>query len=333
MTETVSELDMTREQLARAEKALEAIRRDIFPINETRYRLMAEAYVGQIYTLRSQIDGYLGIEAGSAQQAELVISLEGKNVRLGETAVGVMTRTLDAFRRGLQSLVAYKSAISVKAAGRRPGWIEKLCDLPLIGVQPGSLQIILGEPENGDLFAEENRNLLRESLNLFFSGLRWAANDNSDCPSEFSSNPELWRLVLGMLRTLVPPRNGPIEMIGFRGMAFNDRQKLQLHASVRERITRAIAQPQETAEFKELKGTIREVDLDEKTFTLRERPDGLPDLGCEYDEASKASVIESLDEPVILTGVLRKSRKSLKETMEVETIELDLANESDIGDS
>jgi hypothetical protein len=72
-------------------------------------------------------------------------------------------------------------------------------------------------------------------------------------------------------------------------------------------------------------GVIREVDLDQRTFSLRDRRDGLPPLDCEYDDASMHLVKSLLDEPVVITGTVRSSRKTSKETMEVESIEADLS--------
>lgn len=68
MNDTQKELELTREQLARAERALEAIRRDVLPLSQPRYKLMAEGYVEQIQSLRAQIDAYLGIDAIEAGQ-------------------------------------------------------------------------------------------------------------------------------------------------------------------------------------------------------------------------------------------------------------------------
>lgn len=135
MSDFQKELELTREQLARAERALEAIRRDVLPLSEPRYKLMAEGYIEQIQSLRAQIDRYLGIES-------------------------------------------------------------------------------------------------------------------------------------------------PTEVCG----------------------------------------VIRELDLDKRTFSLRERPLELPDLDCEYDEANEGAVKTYLDEPVVITGILRTSRKTKRQTMEVESI-------------
>ena len=56
---------------------------------------------------------------------------------------------------------------------------------------------------------------------------------------------------------------------------------------------------------------IRELDLDKRTFSLRRAsPLELPDLDCEYDEANEGAVKTYLDDTVIITGILRTSRKT-----------------------
>lgn len=54
---------MVREQLASAEAALAAIRRDVLPQNPRNYAGMAESYIDVILSLRAEIDAYLGISA------------------------------------------------------------------------------------------------------------------------------------------------------------------------------------------------------------------------------------------------------------------------------
>jgi len=61
MISTPAELSLTHEQLGRIERALEAIRREVRPVNESLYRVMAEGYIDQIRELRAQIYAYLGL--------------------------------------------------------------------------------------------------------------------------------------------------------------------------------------------------------------------------------------------------------------------------------
>jgi DNA replicative helicase MCM subunit Mcm2 (Cdc46/Mcm family) len=71
----------------------------------------------------------------------------------------------------------------------------------------------------------------------------------------------------------------------------------------------------------EVEGVIRSIDLDAQTFVLRERPDNLPDLPCEYSTQIEEAVKELLGCRVSVAGTLDKSRMTHREMMEVETIE------------
>jgi len=62
MIKTDEELEIVRQQLARAESALGALRREVLPVSEERFLLMAEAYVEQILALRGEIDTFVGLD-------------------------------------------------------------------------------------------------------------------------------------------------------------------------------------------------------------------------------------------------------------------------------
>ena len=61
MIQNDTQLGIVREQLARAEAALESLRHEVQPKNEQMYRVMAESYVDTILSLRADVDAYLGI--------------------------------------------------------------------------------------------------------------------------------------------------------------------------------------------------------------------------------------------------------------------------------
>ncbi|MCY2978376.1 MAG: hypothetical protein NTU79_06890 [Planctomycetota bacterium] len=62
MIRTDEELKVVREQLSRAESALESLRRDVLPKNERMVRVMSESYVDTILELRGHVDTFLGIK-------------------------------------------------------------------------------------------------------------------------------------------------------------------------------------------------------------------------------------------------------------------------------
>jgi len=55
------ELAVVRAQRSRVESALDSLRRDIRPKNETMYQQMAEGYLEMLASLQSEIDSYIGI--------------------------------------------------------------------------------------------------------------------------------------------------------------------------------------------------------------------------------------------------------------------------------
>jgi len=62
MIKTDEDLEVVRQQLARVESALGALRREVLPVSEERFLLMAETYVEQLLALRAEIDEYLGLD-------------------------------------------------------------------------------------------------------------------------------------------------------------------------------------------------------------------------------------------------------------------------------
>lgn len=314
------ELELVREQLERVEAALYSIKRDVLPRSAPKFRLMAEGYFDQINELRRQIDDYLGVTALGEAQADLVIELSGVSVLLGEARVSLVTRTLDTFRRGLQELMVIEGGDTGTATGgRRKSWIEKLCDPPLIGVAPGSVRICLGEPRtDARLFNEDERQMYHTTLRRLVEGLAWASGLETDVPQY---NEKSWHAVLSVVRKLVPPRDGDVEQISFEGRVLGLGRRYGLTKATRQRVDTEIRRVTTTQEYNEVEGIIREVDLDKRIFILRERPDGRPELPCEYDELSEGDVKVNLDARVLVSGLLRTTGKAKRQVMDVENIE------------
>lgn len=176
---------------------------------------------------------------------------------------------------------------------------------------------MLGEPETGQLFAGEDEDTFLEGLKLLLDGLAWAGGDSTD----LVATPEARHAVLTAVRKLVPPRDGPVEALVFEGRAVGYERRLSLAKSARNRLDDELRRLSTAKEYTEVKGRVREIDLDENKFILRERPKGEADLACEYDERDESEIKVCLDQKVIVSGVLITSNKTKKQTMEVETIE------------
>ena len=294
------QLTVVREQMATAEAALDALRRELRPQNAEMYGVMAESYIDMILTLRAEIDAYLEI-AAIPETADLVISLKGRRVGLGQTSAGLVTRFIDTFRRGLQSAVEILESVNRKdTARRRERWIEKICDLPLVGVGPGSVKILLGEPESESLFTEDEKESLTNALDFIFMGLNWADTNNKISASEAFSqlSEETRQSLLALITRLLPPRSGRVESVEFQRRLPNVGRSRFITAVLteksRDRIRSEIARLASNTEFAELEGVIR-----------------------------------SVDSVVIVSGSVETSRKTQKSKMSADNIEFRGSDESD----
>jgi len=63
------ELSVVREQIARIESVLHGLNRDVRPLNESRFRLLAEPYEDQLADLRRQVDIYVSGAHGRGRTA------------------------------------------------------------------------------------------------------------------------------------------------------------------------------------------------------------------------------------------------------------------------
>ena len=323
------EYQVVREQLTRAETALESLRREVFPQNPRMYRMMSESYVDTILDLRGQVDSYLEI-SHVPENADLVISLQGSGVGLGRTSAALVTRFVDTFRKGLQSVVEIVESVDrPPTARRRERWIEEICDLPFVGVVPGSVKILLGEPNSQGLFKDEEKKSFSDAMDLLFQGLEWADTTRASSGDErFEGLPEETKQsLLALLTRLLPPRSGDVEQITFGRRQSTETSSSEISTSVltrrsRERIREKVEQLTHDLKVVELEGLIRGVDLDNQTFTLRERPDQQPDLTCEYGKELEDSVKEYLDSRVTVAGTLETSRKTKHSKLSVDRIEI-----------
>jgi len=327
MIKNDSQLKIVREQMATAEAALDSLRQDVLPKNKKMYELMAESNIEMILSLRGEIDTYVGI-AAIPETADIVISLEGDGVGLGHTSAALVTRFIDRFRRGLQSAVEILESVKrPDTSRRRERWIETICDLPFVGVVPGSVKIMLGEPESQGLFSEEEKNSFAKALDLVFDGLSWAdlnCEESSEHPFA-NLEKETRQSMLGLINRLLPPSRGPVEQVAFQRRAHRDAGGTLTTATLtrgsRNRIRNELESLVSEAKFLEVEGVIREVDLDAQTFVLRERSESQPDLSCEYGAELEDAVKELLDSRVIVTGSLEKSHKTKRSKMSADTIE------------
>ena len=322
MITTDKELELTRQALRLAESALASYRRDILPHNERNYRLFSATTIDLIYSIRGEIDEYLGI----VRETELMIALEGFDIFVDMTPAGIITRAIDTFRHSLGTVIGVLDAETTPGTVARPAdWIDRLCDLTLGGVGTAKLQVSLDLPIRCvTQLGEDEHRLLQEAVTMLFDALAWAAEEQA-VPSSLERLPPAARLsVMGAVARLAP-LTGPVERIVYRRRS-DGRGGSALRATLtqqsRQRVRREMDRLAADLDFDGAEGVIRQIDLDGHTFTLRERPDGLPELLCAFRDDLAETVKELLDCRVKVSGLLETNQKVLESKMKVAVIEL-----------
>jgi len=151
-------------------------------------------------------------------EALLTIQLEGEGVQLGNISAGTVCRYVDAFRLGLQAMIEIiESVKTVPTAGRRKRWVERMADLPLLGIESGCVRILLGAPKQDGLFAEAEQESFAKAIDLMFHALASAAtqDDGQAAESGIALSPAAELRLLGIVARLMPPKRGPLKRITF----------------------------------------------------------------------------------------------------------------------
>ena len=170
----------------------------------------------------------------------LAIQLEGNDIKLGTVSAGTVCRYVDAFRLGLQAAIEIVESVkSIQAAGRRKRWVERMADLPLMGIEHGCLRVLLGAPRQDGLFAAAEQESFTRAIDLMFQGIASAATQESDSAEDLDLPLGAELRLLGIVARLMPPKRGPLNRITFlRRIASDDDQwvSLTLDRLSRERI-------------------------------------------------------------------------------------------------
>ena len=325
MIQDDEQLNQTRAAITHLESAIAALKRDVKPINPNRFALMAEPAVAQIGELRALIDEYVGIKAAVSLEAELWMRIEGPDIEIGDAPTSVVTALLDILRRGIQSVGEFLQRGSV---GTRPtASMKEACDLRIVGWMPGSVQVGLRFPEIPRQ-AQESASPVeqaREALSLYLSAASIVAiGEAPEVLERAIPDPAERRVLLNQIRQLVPRPRGAAELIELSGRSVLQ-GTIRLDRSARERVSRALAQtiPEE---LMSAQGVLREIDLDGRSFIVRD-PDHTGqetrcEIGLEADDLLEIAK-ESLDHAVIVRGTRRKDSARRKNyPLRVQEIEI-----------
>jgi hypothetical protein len=309
MIENDDQLHRTRNAVNDLELALAALKREVYPINPQRFVVMAEPVVDQLQELRREIDEYIGVASVIGREAEVWLGLQGPDIALGNTPTSVLSTMTDLLRRGVQIVAEYLQRGSV---GARPtAEIKQACDFRIIGLAPGSLNVGLRLPDPSDLNVDNDEALQQawKALDLYLRAVEWVGSEDDIelLETEIPDNDER-RLLLSQVARIIPRPRGGVEVVSFSGRSLKDKT-VRLNRQNRERVREAIKRTiTETPAI--IAGTLREIDLDNRSFIVR-NAESSSETRCEIrQDADDLMDIakEALDHEVIVLGIKRSDR-------------------------
>ncbi len=277
------QLQQAVEQLGRMYRAMAALRAEVLPVNARQFALMAEGPVDEIRRLQAQIDAYTGREAAEEYDADVWLRLYGRDIEWPEVPTSVLTAALDGFRKGVQMVAQLISTGQVTTRPRLE--LRRACDMRVVAFRPGSLRVGLRLPDESEVefTASREKSLGHQALVTYFNVAAWVCSEG-DLPDSTQQieHAQKRRLLLNALKPLVPRPRGDIEGVEISSRLIPDGRTIRLTRDVYHRLVQALDRPAEK-EVETYMGHLREIDLDHRTFTLRD-VDEVSTIRCTFQD-------------------------------------------------
>jgi hypothetical protein len=304
MIQNDAQLERTREAIRQVEAALAALYRKKADILPDRFALMAEPVLDQLHSLRADIDAYLGVTEATAAVVPVWLRLKGPKIEMDNAPTSVITAMIDLLRVGIQAVAEY---LVRRTAGQRPtALIREACDLRIVGLAGGSVQVGLSLPDlEPELFENDGVGVkVREAFDLYLQTAAWAGTDETDESLE-KRVPEaaLRRLLLNQVARLIPRPRGQLEAVELSGRIVGP-ARVQLRKESRDKVRDAVTRTVQKVPV-QASGVLREIDLDSRTFVIRDMKSP-QETRCEIPQEDDDLLLiakESLDYHVVVFGI------------------------------
>ena len=307
MIRSQHDLERSLDALGDLYAAMAALRQEHAESSMPTFGLLAEGPLHSIAQIQQDVDVYTGASAAARQQAPLWIRLVGPRARWGETPSSVVTACLDTLRKGVQSLAS--SLAAGRNLGRPPAELQLACDFEVALFAEGSFEVgvRLPDPEQGDFFPVQVQEAARTALQEFLAAAAWAARplplvrDLEDILPEAKAR----RVALRAIKQFVPRKDGGISFVELYGTDVQGDQRIHLTPDANAVIAQALAEAVDERE-EAIEGEIREMDLDKRTFRLRNVQEQ-GDVPCKFGEELLPTAAELLGKRVVAIGLRRSA--------------------------
>lgn len=314
------QLENAHEALGNLYRALGALRTQFLEANPKAFSMLAEGPLEEIRRIRQEIDEYTGFAMAEKREARLWLRLSGRRAKWRETPASVLTAFLDSFRKGVQTVANYN--VYGRVVGRPATLLQEACNFELVAFQPGSFQVgmRLPPPEQLELYESSETIQARDALVDFLRAAEWAGSTRAleELTAIFPDAPKQ-RTVLRALKPFVPRPKGGIDLIELYGPAVLGDRTIRLSKDallpIRKAFEAAVSEEEE-----HYVGDIREMDLDRKSFKLRNVLD-VNEVSCKFGDDFAPVAATMLGKKVRIVGTRRKTTQARKMPLEVVDIE------------
>jgi len=286
------------------EEALAALRQRLGTSRASLFETMAQDYIDSIIALRQDIDVYIGLMSAQAARAPLWMGLEGDGLSPENILTSLLSVWLARLRRSVIALASF--AFSRGTTGDRPSRaIAEACDFRLMGFLPGSLRIGLEIPQPDQLLLFPRSGDAVIAVRTALADLLEKASELTelqhsvhrvDLSSEELSTRDA--LLLKQVLRLIPGRRERVRAIVFEGALVPRTVPVRLNASLRSLLASRLGPTTEPDQIEELEGMLREIDLDQRHFILRDRPEDQPDITVFFRPNLQDDAKRALDQRV-----------------------------------
>jgi hypothetical protein len=297
MISSDAELQQAVEQMQRLYQVLAGLRRKVEPDRPELFAVIAEGPMDLVRQLQEQVDAYVGLAALREREADVWLRIHGPQIVWDDAPTSVVTAFVDSLRKGVQMVAEFLDTGTLTT--RPTNELKHACDLRLLALAKGSVQVGLRLPEG--LAAGSKRGVAEEALARYLRVAAWAAGDDDQAIDARVTDPER-RVLLNAVKPLVPRQRGVVEFVELHGRRVGGRA-VRLTRQSRRRLDDALDRlVMEQIETRG--GVLREIDLDERTFLLRQGDDPAQ-IRCSFPDELYEAAKEAFDRPVRVSGVMR----------------------------
>jgi len=254
--------------------------------------------------------------------ADVWLRIQGRNIEWLDIPTSVLTATLDAFRKGVQTVAEF---IFTGRSMKRPSpKLKRACDIRLVAFRPGSLCVGIRLPDEPhlELGTSREQSLAHQALVEYLTVASWISSEDAQLDLEQRiKDAQKRRLLLNALKPLVPRLRSEVECVEISGRFVPDGKTIRLTRHVYYRLThvidRTVAEEAET-----YTGYLREIDLDRRAFILRE-VERVQQIRCTFEDNLRETARMALGRQVRVTGSRRaKKGRGMGITLHVSRLEV-----------